>query len=151
MASQITSLRIVYSTVYSGPDQRKHQISASLAFMRGIHRWLVNSPHKGPVTRSRLSSDWGPYLLGGPDLLGGTPRPRTRYGVPNPTNLHWHTYGVILNTVHNSDWLRLGNVLNNMYHIRKVVSRHKNDHCSRDTQPMSGNTMLRDTLSRFCF
>ena len=51
MASQITSLTIVYSTVYSGADQRKHQSSASLAFVRGIHRWPVNSPHKGPVTR----------------------------------------------------------------------------------------------------
>ena len=51
MASQITSLTIVYSTVYSGADQRKHQSSASLAFVRGIHRWPVNSPHKGPMTR----------------------------------------------------------------------------------------------------
>ena len=51
MASQITSLIIVYSTVYSGADQRKHQSSASLAFMLGIHRWPVNSPHKWPVTR----------------------------------------------------------------------------------------------------
>ena len=51
MASPITSLAIVYSTVYSGADQRKHQRSASLAFLRGIHRWPVNSPHKGPVTR----------------------------------------------------------------------------------------------------
>ena len=51
MASQITSLAIVYSTVYSDPDQRKHQSSASLAFVRGIHRGPVNSPHKWPVTR----------------------------------------------------------------------------------------------------
>ena len=51
MASQITSLTIVYSTVYSGGYQRKHQSSASLAFVRGIHRSPVNSPHKGPVTR----------------------------------------------------------------------------------------------------
>ena len=43
--------RDVYSTVYWGADQRKHQSSASLAFVRGIHRWPVNSPHKGPVTR----------------------------------------------------------------------------------------------------
>ena len=46
-AYQITNFTIVYSTVYSGADQRKHQSSASLAFVRGIHRWLVNSPHKG--------------------------------------------------------------------------------------------------------
>ena len=57
MASQITSLTIVYSTVYSGADQRKHQSSASLAFVRGIHRWPVNSPHKGPVTRKIFPFD----------------------------------------------------------------------------------------------
>ena len=34
----ITSLTIVYSTVYSDADERKHQSSASLAFVRGIHR-----------------------------------------------------------------------------------------------------------------
>ena len=50
IASQITGLTIVYSTIYSGADQRKHQSSASLAFVWGIHRWPVNSPHKGPVT-----------------------------------------------------------------------------------------------------
>ena len=50
IASQITSLTIVYSTVYSDADQRKHQSSASLAFVRGIHRGPVNSPHKWPVT-----------------------------------------------------------------------------------------------------
>ena len=51
VASQITSLTTVYSTVYSDADQRKHQSFASLVFETGIHRWLVNSPHKGPVTR----------------------------------------------------------------------------------------------------
>ena len=49
VASQITSLTSVYSTVYLGADQRKHQSSASMAFVRGIHRGPVNSPHKGPV------------------------------------------------------------------------------------------------------
>ena len=48
IASQITSLTIVYSTVYSGTDQRKHERCALLAFVRGIHQWPVNSPHKGP-------------------------------------------------------------------------------------------------------
>ena len=37
IASQITSLAIVYSMVYSGADERKHQSSASLAYVRGIH------------------------------------------------------------------------------------------------------------------
>ena len=57
MASQITSLTMVYSTVYSGADQRKHQSSAPLAFVRGIHRWPVNSPHKWPVTRTMFPFD----------------------------------------------------------------------------------------------
>ena len=57
MASQIASLTIVYSTVYSGADQRKHQSSASLAFVRGIHRGPVNSPHKWPVTRKMFPFD----------------------------------------------------------------------------------------------
>ena len=48
----------VYSTVYSGADQRKHQSSASLAFVRGIHRWPVNSLHKGPVTRKVFQFDF---------------------------------------------------------------------------------------------
>ena len=51
MASQITSLTSVKSTVYSDEDQRKHQSSALLAFVRGIHRGPMNSPHKRPVTR----------------------------------------------------------------------------------------------------
>ena len=57
MASQITSLTIVYSTVYSDADQRKEQSSASLAFVRGIHRGPVNSPHKWPVTRKMFPFD----------------------------------------------------------------------------------------------
>ena len=40
-----------------GADQRKHQRSASLGFVRGIHRWLVNPPHKGPVTRKMFPFD----------------------------------------------------------------------------------------------
>ena len=57
MASQITNLTIVYWTVYSGADQSKHQSSASLAFVRGIHRRPVNSPHKWPITRKMFPFD----------------------------------------------------------------------------------------------
>ena len=58
MTSQITSLTmVVYSIVYSGADQRKHQSSASLAFVRGIHQGPVNSPHKWPVTRKMFPFD----------------------------------------------------------------------------------------------
>ena len=57
MASQIISLTIVYSSMYSGADQRIHQSSTSLAFVRGIHRWPVNSPHKGPVSLKMFPFD----------------------------------------------------------------------------------------------
>ena len=57
IASQITSLTIVYSIVYSDVVQRKHQSSVSLAFVRGIHRGPVNSPHKWPVTRKMFPFD----------------------------------------------------------------------------------------------
>ena len=57
MASQITSLTIVYSTFYSGANQRKPQSFASLAFVWGNYRGPVNSPHKWPVTRKMIPFD----------------------------------------------------------------------------------------------
>ena len=58
MVSQITCVLIVCSTGYSGADQREHQSSASpRAFVGGIHRWPVDSPHKGPVTRKMFPFD----------------------------------------------------------------------------------------------
>ena len=57
LGSRNTSLTIVYSTVYSGANQRKYQSSTSLAFVRGIHRGPVNSPHKWPVTRKMSPFD----------------------------------------------------------------------------------------------
>ena len=57
VASPVTSLTTVYSSVHSGVDQRKHQSSAPLAFVWGIHRWLVNCPHKCPVTRKMFPFD----------------------------------------------------------------------------------------------
>ena len=73
MASQISSLPIVYAIVYSGTDQRKHQSSASLAFVWGIHRWPVNSPHRGPVTRKMFPFD---------DIMRCAPRPKSCYLKP---------------------------------------------------------------------
>ena len=55
--SLITSLMFVYWAVNSDTDQRKHQSYASLAFVRGIHRGPVNSPHKWPVTRKIFPFD----------------------------------------------------------------------------------------------
>ena len=57
ITSQITSLTIVYSIVYSDADQRKHQSSASLGFVQGVHRGPVNSPHKWPVTPKMFPFD----------------------------------------------------------------------------------------------
>ena len=76
MASQITSLTIVCSNVYSGADQRKHRSSASLAFVRGIHWGLLISPHKGPVTRKTF-----PYndVIMSEHLLGPFGLPAGRY------------------------------------------------------------------------
>ena len=80
MTSQITSLTIVYSTVCSGGDQRKHQSSASLAFVRGIHRWPVNSPNKWPVTRKMLPFD---------DVIMAFILAATRSGTRSLNELQW--------------------------------------------------------------
>ena len=78
LASQITSLMVVYSIVYLGVNQRKHQSSASLAFVREIHRGPVNFPHKWPVTRKMFPFD---------DVI----MPRDRQHLPNITapREHW--------------------------------------------------------------
>ena len=81
IASQITSLTIVYSTVYSGPDQTKHQSSASLAFVRGIHRGPVNSPHKWPVTRKMFPLDDVIMIISDTGLLSVTRE-----------DIHWQQY-----------------------------------------------------------
>ena len=71
MASQITSLTVVYSTVYSDADQRNHQSSASLAFVWGIHRdrWIPRT--KGQLRGKcfhLMTSSW--YALTGPPPHG---------------------------------------------------------------------------------
>ena len=57
MASQITGVSIVYSAGCLGAHQRKYQSSASLAFLRGIHRRPLNSRRKGPVKRKMFPFD----------------------------------------------------------------------------------------------
>ena len=57
MAFQITSLTIIYSIVDSYADQRKTSKLRVTGFVRGIHRWPVNSPHKWPVTRKIFAFD----------------------------------------------------------------------------------------------
>ena len=92
MASQITNLTIVYSTLYSGADQTKHQSSASLASVRGIHRWPVNSQHKWPVTRKMFSFDdviiCGQTSLTAPDTTYGQRLRRVEFVL-----CHWNQTG----------------------------------------------------------
>ena len=57
MASQITGVSIVCSTVCSGADQKEHQSSVSMAVVMGIHQWQVDTPHKRPVTRKMFPFD----------------------------------------------------------------------------------------------
>ena len=95
MASKITSLKIVYSTVYSGADQRHHQSSASLAYVRGIHRWPMNSLwHIGPVTRKMFPFD---------DVI--MPRQQAGWSNFDPTLgqqcRHWSNNGSTLSAVRN--------------------------------------------------
>ena len=85
LASQITSLAIVYLTVYLDADQRIHQSSALQAFVRGIHRWPVNFPYKGPITRKMCPFDGVIMVMTKYEHLNGS--------VPNKTvGYHptWH-------------------------------------------------------------
>ena len=90
IASQISSLTIVYSTVYSGADQRKHQSSASLTFVWGINRWPVNSPHKWPVTRKMSPSD--DVIMKFVQLICRSCTRRCNLGVLPSNELQWPDY-----------------------------------------------------------
>ena len=68
-ASQITSLTIVYSIDYSGTDQRKHQSSASLAFVWGIHRRPVNSPAQMANNAENVSIWWRHHEFSLSDII----------------------------------------------------------------------------------
>ena len=57
MALQITGVSISGSTICLGSDQRKHQSSIPLAFVRVIHQWPMDYPHKGPVRRKKFPFD----------------------------------------------------------------------------------------------
>ena len=70
MTSQITSLTIAYSTIYSGADQRKHQSYASLAFVRGIHWWPaqikenIKALRHWPLWEEFTGDQWIPHTNG---------------------------------------------------------------------------------------
>ena len=93
MASQITSLTNVYSTVYSDADQRKHQNSASLAFVRGIHRGPVNSPHKWPVTQKMFPFN---------DVIMDKTPTKNKARTPNTVDKYWdilYTMRLAINSI----------------------------------------------------
>ena len=113
MASQITSFTIVYSSVCSGSDQRGHQIYASLAFVGGIHRWPVYSPHKGSVTRkikNNVCIQWqtvsaltrGSFWCLFPELQGNEGnKHQNDTRVSTETVRHESTYIILFLTRHN--------------------------------------------------
>ena len=66
-------MRAMASRVFAQPSvQRKDQSSTSLAFVRGIHPWLVDSPHKGPATWQIFQFDDVIMILNHPDDAGGS-------------------------------------------------------------------------------
>ena len=97
IASQIASLTIVYSIVYSDADQRKHQSSAPPAFVRGIHRSPVNSPHKWPDTRKMflfddvimIFRDWRTKSLAG--ILSDNVSLMSTSNQLNPSAISWQS------------------------------------------------------------
>ena len=80
IASQITSLTIVYSTVYSGADQRKHQSSASLAFV-----WVMWIPTKMASNAEDISIWWRHHVSVAHD---------TSFGDVSQTPKHVNTIGI---------------------------------------------------------
>ena len=99
IASQITGLTIVYSTVYSGVDQWKYQSSASLASVRGVHRWPLNSPHKWPVTRKMFPFDDVIILSHTHTDSSNIACPNTRWMVNNTANLSSQLRTCVLETI----------------------------------------------------
>ena len=87
MATQITGISIVCSlNVPLGADKIKYQSSASLAFVRGMHRWPVDSSQKGPVTRKMFPFD---------DVIMITPRGKVYMYLLVFVELY-HAYNIII-------------------------------------------------------
>ena len=97
MASQITSLTFVYSAVISVADQRNHQSSASLAFVRGIHRGPVNSPHKWPVTRKMFPLD--DVIMGKQWVIGSRLQQPIAWFYINPMRIHHYHHWLFVHSL----------------------------------------------------
>ena len=97
-ASQITSVTIVYPTVYSGADQRRHQSSASLVFVREIHRRSVNSPQKWPVILNNQNNIIAKLLI----YVHSNSLNHTRELTRKPKFNRW--YGIVIRFVEWCQW-----------------------------------------------
>ena len=115
IASQIISITIVYSSVYYGTDQRKHQSSASRAIVRGNYRGPINSPHKGPVARKMFPFD---------DVI---------MMISNATccSVHGHHWGYVMEgrhwfrkqmTTHYINKCRLSSMIPHMWHVYQWIN-----------------------------
>ena len=112
MASLITSLTSVYSTVHPGADQRKHQSSALLAFVGGIHRRPVNSPHNWPVTRKMFPFDDVIMIW----IMKNKFTWRRYYIHPQGTDVHLYYLRTLLPEVHEGIY-----TLDKLYHHTYMV------------------------------
>ena len=130
MASQITSFTIVYSTIYLSAEQRKYQSSESLAFVRGIHRGPVNSPHKGPVTRKMLPFDDAimtnlqAYILAKMQILASNNLPKCKFWQVITPLLLWQQNKVIPDT--GIPIIKIGGHYNVNLYIGKIASLYWN-------------------------
>ena len=107
VASIITSLTIVFSIVYSGADQRKHQSSVSLAFVRGIHRWPDEFPVQMASNAEYVSIWWRQHKSD--NLLDVIPHPdqlRKIYHIIWMTYAHFKVIWMRqqISNLHNSQW-----------------------------------------------
>ena len=125
MVSQITGVSIVYWTICSGPDQGNHQSYASLGFIKEIHRWSVNSPHKGPVTRKNVSIWWRHHdsWRGYDNIVQIKQWCQFIYAKPIVAQ-HCYMIELIFDTIHSANSLAPGYCLNRCWRIVKLDYRN---------------------------
>ena len=126
IAFKITSLMIVYSIIYSYADQRKHQNSASMAFVRGIHRGPVNFPHKWPVTRKMFPFD---DVIMHTDLIATFPNVPSRF-----RDLHWPVTLIRLKHITKSACIPMPLLSIHFYFTSKYIQCHKISSLGQDTK-----------------
>ena len=89
IASQITSLTIVFSTVYSDADQRKHQSSASLAFVQGIPGKTGEFPTQMASKGENVSIWWRHHVVGHTTFLTSQHKFRQWLGAFRQQTITW--------------------------------------------------------------